>query len=37
MIVLQEAETALPYEVVGWVVLVAGLLVTVAWVWYLFR
>jgi hypothetical protein len=37
MIPLQAAETALPIAETGAVVLVASLLVTVAWLLYLFR
>ncbi|MCU4741857.1 hypothetical protein OB955_21090 [Halobacteria archaeon AArc-m2/3/4] len=32
-----DAETALPMEIVGWAVLGVSLLITVAWLFYLYR
>lgn len=32
-----EAETELPMEITGWGMLVLGLLITVAWLVYLYR
>ena len=32
-----ETEPALPIEIVGWTVLIVSLLITAAWLFYLYR